>query len=319
MNGVHSMSEIVPQAVDEQEPAAVTEPVAPKSAGTMLREAREAAGLHIAALAVSMKVPVKKLEALEADRLDLLLDAVFVRALASSVCRTLKIDPKPVLERLPNTALPYLTADKLGINTPFRSPSDGRGDSAFDQLSKPVVLAALALLIAALVLIFFPSSERTEVVSEVSADRVATTAPAAEPALAALPAASGQFVDPAGRPAVVPALVVAAPAKPAPPAAATPAVVSAPVAAQAPIPVASTSTGLVVFKLRGASWVEVTDASGVVQLRRIISSGETVGASGALPLTVVVGRADATEVQVRGKPFDLAAVSKENVARFEVK
>ena len=57
------------------------------TAGSLLRTAREREGLHIAALAVSMKVPVKKLEALEADRLDLLPDAVFVRALAASVCR----------------------------------------------------------------------------------------------------------------------------------------------------------------------------------------------------------------------------------------
>ena len=51
-----------------------------KSAGAMIRAAREASGLHVAALAFSMKVPVKKLEALESDRLDLLLDSVFVRA-----------------------------------------------------------------------------------------------------------------------------------------------------------------------------------------------------------------------------------------------
>ena len=38
------------------------------TAGALLRAAREASGLHIAALAVAMKVPVKKLEALEADR-----------------------------------------------------------------------------------------------------------------------------------------------------------------------------------------------------------------------------------------------------------
>ena len=37
------------------------------TAGALLRQAREAAGLHIAALAVSLKVPVKKIEALEAQ------------------------------------------------------------------------------------------------------------------------------------------------------------------------------------------------------------------------------------------------------------
>jgi cytoskeletal protein RodZ len=60
----------------------------------MLRDARHAAGIHIEALAVALKVPVSKLEALEADNYQVLPDAVFVRALASSVCRSLKIDPK---------------------------------------------------------------------------------------------------------------------------------------------------------------------------------------------------------------------------------
>jgi cytoskeleton protein RodZ len=50
-----------------------------------------------------------------------------------------------------------------------------------------------------------------------------------------------------------------------------------------------------------------------------LAAGEEVGASGVLPLAAVVGRVDATQVQVRGKPFDLSAVSRDNVARFEVK
>src|SRR6187402_2552453 len=109
-------------------------PAPEPTAGTLLRQAREAAGMHIAALAVSLKVPVKKLEALEADRFDLLPDAVFVRALASSVCRTLKVDPSPILEKLPQTAAPRLAHDTSGINAPFRAPSDGPGPSLWDQV-----------------------------------------------------------------------------------------------------------------------------------------------------------------------------------------
>jgi cytoskeleton protein RodZ len=41
--------------------------------------------------------------------------------------------------------------------------------------------------------------------------------------------------------------------------------------------------------------------------------------TGNLPLSVVLGRADAVTVIVRGKPLDVTAVSKDNVARFEVK
>jgi cytoskeleton protein RodZ len=50
-----------------------------------------------------------------------------------------------------------------------------------------------------------------------------------------------------------------------------------------------------------------------------MAPGESASASGTLPLTVTVGSAEATEVQVRGKPFNLGPVSRDNVARFEVK
>src|SRR5438105_14896618 len=89
------------------------------SAGTLLRRAREASGLHVAALAVALKVPVRKLEALEGDRFEDMGDAVFIRGLASSVCRTLKVDPQPVMERLPQTAPPRLVKDSDGLNAPF--------------------------------------------------------------------------------------------------------------------------------------------------------------------------------------------------------
>jgi len=127
------------------------------SAGGLLKQAREAAGLHIAALAVALKVPVKKLEALESDRFDLLPDAVFVRALAASVCRTLKIDAAPVLQRLPQTSSPKLTYQGAGINVPFRPSGDRLSPSIWTQISRPAVLAGLILLMAALVLIFLPA------------------------------------------------------------------------------------------------------------------------------------------------------------------
>ena len=60
-------------------------------------------------------------------------------------------------------------------------------------------------------------------------------------------------------------------------------------------------------------------ATGALALQRNLAAGESVSVSAQPPLAVVVGRADATEVTVRGKPFDLAAVSRDNVARFEVK
>ena len=103
------------------------------SAGALLRAARERQGLHIAALAAAIKIPQRKLEALEADRFDELPDATFTRALAHHACvELLKIDAAPVLAQLP--PLPQagrrgLAAAAGGLNAPFRD-RPGRADPA---------------------------------------------------------------------------------------------------------------------------------------------------------------------------------------------
>jgi cytoskeleton protein RodZ len=295
MNGGHSMSE-----TSTQEGSGLT-------AGALLRRAREEAGLHVEALAVSLKVPVRKLEALEEDRYERLTDTVFVRALASSVCRTLKIDPRPVLERLPQTIVPRLVSDSDGINTAFRPPSDGAPPSWRQQLSKPVFLVVFALLLGALVLVLLPSVRRDDSAAPGATSKAA--APAAAPA-----AAEGTKPPPAEAVTTVlsPALAQAAAGGSAAPVAATAG--AATPASAAAVPAAD----IVVFRANGPSWVEVTDAKGVVAVRKLLAAGEATGASGVLPLQVTIGRADFTQVHVRGKAFDLGPVSRDNVARFEV-
>lgn len=311
------------EARDGTAPAFVPQPAANDgvTAGTLLRRAREAAGLHVAALAVSLKVPVRKLEALEDDRWDVLPDAVFVRALASSVCRSLKIDPQPILERLPQTTAPRLVRDDDGINAPFRAPSDGAPPSWLDHVTRPAYLAVFALLLGALVLILLPTTQTDSTVAGTPANGAAAPATPAPPP----PAAEPQAVQAAAAPsaAVEPAMPPAA--TPAPPATVTTVSSAPPAASVGAVPAAGAVTappatsGIVVFRTKGPSWVEVTDAKGVVALRRVLETGESAGASGALPLQVTIGRVDHTEVQVRGKPFDLQPVSRDNVARFEVK
>jgi cytoskeleton protein RodZ len=297
------------------------------SAGEMLRQAREAAGLQIPALAVALKVSAKKIEALETDRLDLLPDAVFVRALASSVCRALKIDPAPVLGRLPKTAVPRLEVDGVGLNTPFQTPGDVSQVSIWSQLSRPVVLAALALLAGALVLIFFPSTDHmlASVATTTEIAAPAPTPPSVDDATpVAATAATAEATVPSRKPAAPevtakPAPAVALASNPPTKATAAQPAASASSVVTTPIQGRSSRSGVIVFRTTGPSWVEVTDAQGGIQIRRTISEGEVVGVSGPLPLTVVIGRADITEVEVRGKPFALPAFTRENVARFEVK
>ena len=311
-------------------------PVAPAAndgptAGMLLRRAREGAGLHVAALAVSLKVPVRKLEALEADQYDLLGDSVFVRALASSICRSLKTDAQPVLDLLPQSARPRLIEQGPGLNAPFRAPSDGTPPSWYEQVNRPVFLSVFALLLGALVLILLPTVQQ-DPAAEVAVKPEAQPAPA-ESTVSLTPSAPGATpAMPSGvmtvssqgnampgtgasaAPLANPAASTVALAAPAAASVASPATTAAP-ADSAPMP----ANGIVVFRAKGPSWIEVTDAKGVVRLRKLLDGGESGAATGALPLQVTVGRVNVTEVEVRGKAFDLRPVSRDNVARFEVK
>ena len=307
-----------------EEPPPIKEPPAP-SAGALLRQAREASGLHIAALAVALKVPVKRIEALEADRFDLLPSAVFSRALASSVCRALKIDPAAVLAQLPGLTAPRLEYANQNRLQAYSAPSSNHRPSLWGSLSRPALIGGALLLLAAALVVFLPPSPLNFLKSGVGYDAVVTTTvvpldAAANPsanvaATEAAPAAAPATVAPAAVPVAPLAVAVAPPAAKIGPAPASPALPAAPVAETAKGP----TTGLVVFNPTAASWVEVTDAQGTVLLRRMLAAGEVAGASGALPLSAVVGRADVTRVQVRGQPLDLAPIARDNVARFEVK
>lgn len=310
------------------------------SAGSMLRKAREAAGLHVAALAVSMKVPVKKLEALESDRFDLLPDMVFVRALASSVCRTLKIDPAPVLEKLPNTSKPQLVSTERDINTPFDAYGSSAGLSLSSMVRKPVVLLVLVLLLAAGGVFFFPGFQKHKVIEETVTTPTQVLSENPQP------------VVPAPQDGSIPlAKTVGVPEGLLPPAGLQPAEVAAPVVIQNSTPtptptepvgattnlrtsaIAPTQTDkapeigaaknaspeMLVLKAKAPCWVKVVDAKGGVQVLKIVAAGETVGVAGVAPLSVVIGAADAMNVEVHGKPFSLVGIAKDNVARFEVK
>ncbi len=306
------------------------------TAGGLLREARLASGMHIAALAVALKVPVSKLEALEADNFTVLPDTVFVRALASSVCRALKVDAAPVLALLPQSPSPSLAADSAGINAPVKgsaakSPVSSSSFAGGGSASRSVGFVVLALLVGALALYFLPRGEDRAASSTASAP-VATPPDAVPsgvadaPVAAAAPMVAGRLPESTSAPAAAPSIAVPAvtvtPAAPliAPAPAPVAAPASAPaLVASAPASAADTPTGTLVLRARSESWVQVKDATGALALQRNLAAGESVSVSAQPPLAVVVGRADATEVTVRGKPFDLAAVSRENVARFEVK
>ncbi|MEW6693426.1 Cytoskeleton protein RodZ [Tepidimonas thermarum] len=299
-----------------------------QTAGAQLRQAREAAGLHIATLAATLKVPVQRLEALEAGQHDALPGGVpFARALALSVCRVLKVDPAPVLEALPAGPAPRLqpASGSLDAPLPREAAAPMLGERRAGLPSVPVLIA-LALIALAVVLWFvLPPAEPQEaatvaVTAPLAAQESTSTAPAAAQGLGgAAPDAPTATPTPTPAPPAAPDSGAASVGTMPAPAQAAPGAATGPTAGTAGADAPAAANGVLELRASAPSWIQVVGASGKVWLQRSVQPGEAVRFDADLPLAVTVGRADATQVVVRGQPFDLAPVTRNNVARFEVR
>lgn len=296
-----------------------------RTAGAILRAAREKQGLHIAALAASIKVTPRKLESLENDRYDELSGATFTRALAQSVCRALRIDPRPVLELLPPAESIELDQVTGRLNAPFRDKPSRDGHS-MATAQRSLMIAGLMLLVAAIVTWFVPSAwfgspfkSTPEAAAVVSAPAVAAAPPAAAepPAVASAASTAAATAPPATAASAVPSEPPPVVAQ-----AGTPGSPQVEITHSAPPPAAASApagASLLQLATSESSWVEVRDAGGRILLSRTVLPGEAVGVDGTPPLRVVVGNAAATQVFFRGQAVDMANGRRDNVARLELK
>ena len=290
----------------------------PVTAGGLLRAAREKHGLHIAALAAAMKVAPRKLDALENDRWSELPDATFVRALALTVCRTLKIDAKPVLDLLPPAQTMALQTIGEHLNAPFHD-ADGRSDTSVAGLAiRPMVWAAAVLMLAAVAVYFVPAAwfKRLQPAAVV-VSAPATSAVTPVPMPVRVPAASA----PALPGSAAAGLTNSAALLPEASAAAATSSVGETVFSAPPINALQTTAAVGALQLRTseASWVDVRDARGQVLLSRIVQPGEMVGLDGAPPLRLTIGNATATQLSFRGQAVNLTPNTRDNVARVELR
>ena len=277
------------------------------TAGGLLRQARQAQGLHIAALAAAIKVTPRKLELLEADQFDQLPDATFTRALALTVCRTLKVDAGPVLALMPPPRGHRLEEIAEGLNTPFHERPGRLEPGDWVSFASPLVWVAAMLVLAAVAVYFMPASwvsaARERLSPEAGATAPRTVTEAASAAMVGVPVASGAS-------AVVKVSPVPAVTEPAASAG----------AADMPVNVVDAApAGVLQVHADERSWVEVTDARGRSLISRLVEAGEDVGLDGVMPLKVRIGNARATKVVFRGQPLELAAFTRDNVARLELK
>ena len=291
-----------------------------ETVGRALTRAREAKGLSADILAAQLKIPVRKLEMLERDEFDQIAGgATYVRALCRSVCKALRMDEEPLLARLPASAAAKLPERDTSLRTPFR---DQRGLSPASttngKSASPLVYAAGALAVIALVVFLWPQlaalipaglvQRLTPPItaSDISAAQATQAAQAAQAASAAVAAVTVSAI-PAAAISVSSTVVPALPALPA----------SAPLPSASALAPDAPPLGLSI-EATETTWVEIKTPGGVVLVARNVNAGERLEQALDGKTRVIVGNASGARVFVRGAPLDLAAVNKDNVARFEV-
>jgi len=299
-------------------------------AGAMLRAARQQQGLHIAALAASIKVSPAKLESLESGRYHELLDVTFARALAQTVCRVLKIDPAPVLAQMPGAPPDALGRVDGGLNMPYRERPGRVLPADWAPWRHPVLWLVALLLIAAAAFVLVPSSAVRDLALPGSAATVPVMPPggggtAGGPDGAALPPGDGA--------SAVPGTSLTAPAAASGVLGAT-GVGATPLIGVATLDLDARRAGLmppvsnlgavvpagagdsVALRALQATWVQAVDGSGQTLMARLVPAGETVELTAQPPVRLRIGNASGTELSFRGQRVDLMSSARDNIANI---
>lgn len=280
------------------------------TAGSLLAQAREAAGLTLAAVAQQLKLAPRQVKALEEDDFAHLPERTFVRGFVRNYARLLHLDPALVLAALPDATITS-TLDRPSLagssrvmgELPESLPAHRRPTRWAIPLALIVIVAVTAAYVLTRPAVDTPVSMSANPASASGAATLTAPAAPADPSVTPLP--NPLFADPARAQlsAVGPATRTDASSLPAP---ATPPAAFAPDGIDAPL----------VLTFRGASWAEVKDRGGAVVLSTIGINGATHSVRGSQPFEVWLGNADVVTVTYRGQPIDLAPYTKQNVARL---
>ncbi len=317
--------------------------------GTLLREAREKAGISQADLSNRLHLRMDVVRALEAERLADLPEPTYVRGYLRACARVFEISPQAFLEAFerqtstaaPTPVIPVPTTPAAETLKPA-PPAAAKPVPAVAEKAPPAetapgpspslkirkewrinpYLIGAVLLLAIIVLVIFGFSGKSEPPDSMLDTPEATADEAERPAPLALPS-PGIGVAPSlpALPTPAPAPVAPAPtASPETPPAAAPATEAV---TPTPAPAAATpgpAPGQARIRLRFSedSWVEIRDSAGNRVLVGLMRAGQERNLEAALPLRFVLGNTPGVQMELNGKAYDLAPHrrSGDSVARF---
>lgn len=290
------MSEMSPEGQVEEGAVAVPKP----SVGERLRAAREAQGLDAEAVASSLKLSKRQIDALEAGDWAKLPGHTFIRGFVRNYARVVKLEVDELLVDLdaPAPAKPRLD---LPQSSKAVMPETGR----VQKRDYATVLVGIVLVTIAVVAYYLvPSDFWQTKPREVPA--VASTKP--EPLFPPATVAGSDSASPAD--VAVPSPVASEP----PPAGSE----APPARVTATPPVPATSVNALKLRFAQPSWVEIRDRSGQIIHSQLNPAGSEREVAGQPPYALIVGNAGNVTVQYQGRNIELQPRSKDDVARVTV-
>ncbi|WP_024890210.1 helix-turn-helix domain-containing protein [Luteimonas huabeiensis] len=257
--------------------------------GERLREARSRAGLSVEQVAGRMRVPVRVVEALEADDWDRLGAPVFVRGQIRSYARALGLAADALLPAGANQPVQPATLQPRTYTS--------RLQRFAEQASRRLVYAVITAAIAVPVWMVTRQHVEGDARAIATLDVDPASLPGAAPAQSPVPGAAGD------RPA--------APAHPQRPfvASMTPPIQRAP---------ATPRSAELSLTVSGESWVQVIAPDGTEIEQALLRAGESRRYPAGQVGRVVLGNAGAVEVRRGDEVQDIAPFMRANVARFAV-
>ncbi|WP_226468248.1 helix-turn-helix domain-containing protein [Luteimonas panaciterrae] len=255
-----------------------------RGCGQRLRNAREAAGLSVADVATRLKMPVRIIEALEAEDWARIGAPVFVRGQLRSYSRMLGLPIEPV-----QSASGVAPIEPTHLVAHWRTPLLQRvADQVGGRLVYIVITALIVLPVWVATRSHLDSSEELAAPLDVPADKLA----------------AAQQTDTAAQPAVrEPSTVVAS---------------MVPPRQSAPAPATTSTAPELSLHVNDDSWVQIRGKDGSTIEEALLKSGETRTYPAANVDRVVLGNAKAVEVQRNGQAQDLTPFMRASVARFTV-
>ena len=285
------------------------------SAGVLLAQARQTAGLSVDDVAGQLKLAPRQVAAIERDDFASLPGRTFVRGFIRNYARLVKLDVDTVLAAIPDDGTAQTPERALSTAT-GRSigeiPRDSRPRPGMARWMVPLVLAAIVGVAA------FYEFVRPPAPVGAPAAQVEPVAPAPPPSTpsSTVPSPADESAAPAGSAgAVIGSTSPATSELPNPLAGGTATATDAGNAARAAAPPAR---GQLTLAFRGTSWLEVRDRTGTVVLSMTGAAGTTHDVAVSPPGELVLGNAAAVDATWRGKSVDLASYTKQNVARVRL-